>query len=292
MPLPDPSTSFIGLAALVLLLGMKHGFDADHLAAIDGITRLNARERPSLARRAGALFSAGHGLVVFAVALGVSALAGSARVPGWFDAVGAWVSIGVLTGLAAVNIRAAFVAPRHAASHAVGWRTGLFEKFLARLLGVGSAWRVMGVGGLFALSFDTLTQASLFAAASTRFGGWESAVLLAGLFVLGMLVTDGLNGLWIAGLIRRSDHTAVLASRITTLGVGGVSLLTAAIGVAGQTSGAAGLWASGKELWLGAAVVAIVLASFLIGMWLARPAAPARASGPAITQSTERGQLT
>ncbi|CAN5673215.1 hypothetical protein BH11PSE8_BH11PSE8_17380 [soil metagenome] len=288
MPPPDPSTSFTALAALVLLLGMKHGFDADHLAAIDGLTRFNARDRPRLARRVGALFSAGHGAVVFAVALGVSALAGSARVPGWFDAVGAWVSITVLTALAVVNIRAAFVAPRHAASHAVGWRTGLF----ARLLSVSSAWRVMGVGGLFALSFDTLSQATLFAAASTRLGGWEAAVLLAGLFVFGMLVTDGLNGLWIARLIRRSDHTAVLASRITTLGVGGVSLLTAAIGVAAQTSGAAEAWALGKEMWLGAAVVAIVLASFVIGMWLARPAASAAAAGRDIQRTAARGQLT
>lgn len=280
----DPSSGFIGLAALVLLLGMKHGFDADHLAAIDGLTRFNARDRPLLARRVGALFSAGHGLVVFAVALGVSALAGSARVPGWFDAVGAWVSIAVLTALGLVNIRGAFLAPRHAASHAVGWRSGVF----ARLLSVGSAWRVMGVGGLFALSFDTLSQATLFAAASTRFGGWESTVSLAGLFVLGMLLTDGLNGLWIARLTRRSDHTAVLASRITTLGVGGVSLLTAAMGVAVQTSSAAGRWAEGKEMWLGAAVIAIVLASFVIGMWLARPAAPVRAT----RQPAAPGQFT
>lgn len=292
MPPPDPSSGFIGLAALVLLLGMKHGFDADHLAAIDGLTRFNARDRPRLARRVGALFSAGHGLVVFAVALGVSALAGSARVPGWFDAVGAWVSIAVLTVLAVVNIRAAFVAPRHAASHAVGWRSGLFARLLARLLSVGSAWRVMGVGGLFALSFDTLSQATLFAAASTRFGGWESALLLAGLFVLGMLLTDGLNGLWIARLIRRSDHTAVVASRITTLGVGGVSLLTAAIGVAAQTSSAAGLWAEGKEVWLGAAVIAIVLASFAIGMWLARPAAPVSTARQSTGRAAAPGRLT
>src|SRR3954469_18681614 len=84
-----------------------------------------------------------------------------------------------------------------------GWGSGLF----ARVLRAGSAAMVMGVGALFALSFDTLTQAALFAATAARFGGWQPALVLALLFVLGMLVVDGVNGAWIAGLIRRSDRT-------------------------------------------------------------------------------------
>ena len=47
----------------------RHGFDADHLATIDGLTRYNARANPRLARMAGALFSLGHGVVVLLVAL-------------------------------------------------------------------------------------------------------------------------------------------------------------------------------------------------------------------------------
>jgi high-affinity nickel-transport protein len=39
----DLPTEWSALAALVFLLGLKHGFDADHLAAIDGLTRYNAR---------------------------------------------------------------------------------------------------------------------------------------------------------------------------------------------------------------------------------------------------------
>jgi len=38
------------LLILTFVLGMKHGFDADHLATIDGLTRYNARRRPGLAR--------------------------------------------------------------------------------------------------------------------------------------------------------------------------------------------------------------------------------------------------
>jgi high-affinity nickel-transport protein len=54
---------------LAFVLGARHGFDADHLATIDGLTRGSAHTHPRLARSAGLLFSLGHGSVVLAVAL-------------------------------------------------------------------------------------------------------------------------------------------------------------------------------------------------------------------------------
>ena len=66
---------WFALAALVFVLGMKHGFDADHLATIDGLTRYNARHNPKLARLCGALFSLGHGTIVVLIALTVSTVA-------------------------------------------------------------------------------------------------------------------------------------------------------------------------------------------------------------------------
>ena len=62
------------LCALAFVLGARHGFDADHLATIDGLTRYNARTNPALARFCGALFSLGHGLVVCGVAFATAAL--------------------------------------------------------------------------------------------------------------------------------------------------------------------------------------------------------------------------
>src|ERR1019366_1410169 len=102
----DLARDFLGLACVVLLLGLRHGFDADHLAAIAGLAFHNAATRPRLARLCGALFSLGHGVVVVGVALGVSLLAQAWRVPQWLDSLGAWVSIGVLTLLALINIAA------------------------------------------------------------------------------------------------------------------------------------------------------------------------------------------
>jgi high-affinity nickel-transport protein len=83
---------------------------------------------------------------------------------------------------------------------------------------------------LFALSFDTLSQAAFFALTASQFGGWQHALLLAALFMLGMLLTDGINGLWIARLIARADQVALIASRVMGLVVSGVSLLVAAFG--------------------------------------------------------------
>ena len=87
------------LLALVFVLGMKHGFDADHLATIDGLTRYNALRRPALARYCGTLFSLGHGTVVVAVALLLTSLTRAWQVPTWMATPGALVSIVILLGL-------------------------------------------------------------------------------------------------------------------------------------------------------------------------------------------------
>jgi len=262
---------FGGLAVVVLLLGMKHGFDADHIAAIDGLARYNARARPALARAAGVLFSAGHGVVVAAVAVAVSLLAHGPQVPRGLEAFGAWVSIGALTLLALMNIVATLRTPEQEVARLVGWRCGVF----GRLLRAGSSVMVMGVGALFAFSFDTISQAALFAATSTRFGGWRSALALAMLFIMGMVLVDGVNGAWVARLVRRSDRSARVASRVLALAVSGVGLITAALGLASRTLPDIDAWSRGKDMWFGVAVVTFVAISFALGQRLARPDARA-----------------
>ena len=132
---------------------------------------------------------------------------------------------------------------------------------------------------MFALSFDTVSQATLFALTATQFGGWQPALMLALLFIAGMLLTDGLNGWWISRLIKRSNATSRVASRVMALAVSGVSLLTAGLGVATQTLPHIDTWTEGKELWFGAAIVAVIFASFVLGQRLALGPAAQRA-GP------------
>lgn len=256
---------FLGVAFLVLLLGMRHGFDADHLAAIDGLTVHNHGSRPRLARACGALFSLGHGSVVVGVALAVSLMAETWHPPVWLEALGSWISVLVLGLLGVVNIAAAWRAPAGSLTRLKGWRSGVF----VRLLRAGHPLTVTAVGTLFALSFDTFSQAALFAMTAAQFGGWRPALLLGLLFTLGMMATDGANGYWIARLIRRSDRSAQVASRVMALAVAGVSLLTAGLVLATLLVPAADVWKQGKELWFGTGVIAVVLGSFLLGQRLA-----------------------
>lgn len=259
-------TDWLSLLILTFVLGMKHGFDADHLATIDGLTRFNARANPGLARYCGAFFSLGHGAVVVAIALGVSALAGHWEVPEWFGTLGAVISIAFLFTLGSLNLAAVL----RAEPDEVVQPVGLKGRWLGRLRHAGHPALVALVGALFALSFDTLSQAAFFALTATQFGGWQHALVLALLFLLGMLVTDGVNGVWIARLIARADQVALVASRVMGLAVSGVSLLVAAFGLAKLASPTIDAWSEGKELAFGFALVTIVAFSFIFALRLTR----------------------
>lgn len=257
---------WIALASLVFVLGMKHGFDADHLATIDGLTRYNARSNPGLSRLCGALFSLGHGSVVLLIALVVSTLAAQWTVPEWMAVFGAWISIAFLLALGVVNLTAVL---RTDPAHLVQ-PVGFKGRFLGRLQHTGHPLLIALVGALFALSFDTMSQAALFALTAAQYGGWEHALTLGLLFMLGMLVTDGINGLWISRLIRRADQTALIASRVMGLVVSGVSLLVAFFGIAKFVSPEIDAWSEGKELIFGFALVAIIALSFVCAVRLTR----------------------
>jgi high-affinity nickel-transport protein len=135
------------------------------------------------------------------------------------------------------------------------------------------------IGALFALSFDTMSQASLFALTATQYGGWVDALGLGAAFTLGMLLADSVNGLWISRLLRRADRIALLASRIMGLAVATISLLVAAFGAAKYFVPTVDAWSDGKELALGSGVIALVALSFLSARWLGRPRAAAIATG-------------
>jgi len=246
----DLPTETSALAALVFALGLRHGLDADHLAAIDGLTRLNALRRPAFARWCGVLFALGHGAAVLAISALVALASRHVAAPPWLDALGAWVSIGFLAALGIANLRALLAA---APGEAVAV-LGIQGRLLGRLQRAGHPVTVALVGLLFALSFDTVSLAALFGVAGGP--GLPAALGLGALFVLGMLLVDGLNGWWIGRLIARADRTAVRASRLMSAAVAGFSLLLAAIGAARRLSPGPDGW--GTALGLLAAAAALL----------------------------------
>ena len=271
-----PAT-WTALCLLAFALGARHGFDADHLATIDGLTRYNARSHPALARFCGALFSLGHGLVVCGVAFAAASLTTGWQTPGWLEATGIGVSIAFLFGLAFLNVRAVLLTDPRAVVAPVGVRSRLLGRFVT----VRKPWAVTAVGVLFAISFDTISQATLFALAAGRFGGVAEALFVAGLFVLGMLVVDGINGVWISRIIRRADRRAAIASRVMALTVAGISLAVGCFTVAKLFLPAFDEWAEGREMFFGGAVVTAVLAAFAVAMLTARRRAPVPTRGGA-----------
>jgi len=259
-------TEWTALCAVVFLLGLKHGFDADHLATIDGLTRYNSRLGHRFGRYCGVLFSLGHGAIVLAIALVVGAASERWDAPPWLEQFGAWTSILFLTLVGLVNLHAVL----STSPGQIVVPVGLKGRLLGRLNRASHPFTVALVGALFALSFDTVSQSALFALTAAQFGGIGHALFLGVLFVAGMLVTDGINGLWIARLMARADQLACIASRVMGLAVSGVSLLVAALGVARLALPAVESWSAGREFVFGAVVVTVLAASFGVGRVLAR----------------------
>ena len=263
-------THWLTLAGVVFLLGLKHGLDPDHLAAIDGLTRFNAKAKPRLARWSGLLFSAGHGVVVTAVAIVVATVATEWQAPAWLENTGTWISIGFLGLLGFANLHAVLRTPPDEVVRPVGLRSRLF----ARLTRAEHPVLVAAVGAAFALSFDTISQAVLFSVTGSHLAGWLFAACLGLVFTAGMMATDALNGLWVSHLVRSADRRAAAASRVMSLAIACTSLAIAALAAARHLLPAFG---ERSEHWgpaLSVAVATVVLFAYLAATRIAaRPAA-------------------
>ncbi|HQD83470.1 MAG TPA: hypothetical protein PK929_10425, partial [Quisquiliibacterium sp.] len=107
------------------MLGFRHGFDSDHVAAIDALARVQREAgRRRLARWCGAFFSGGHALVVLVAAL-LAVRVGEGAAPAWADAAGGWFSIACLAVFGVLNLHSAFARHRH--GHLLGRALGLIR---------------------------------------------------------------------------------------------------------------------------------------------------------------------
>jgi nickel/cobalt transporter (NiCoT) family protein len=213
----------LGLTALVFLLGLRHGFDPDHLVAIDGLTRSNKRDE--IRRWCGLFFSLGHGVVVTLVGLAVALAATEWHAPAWLQELGAWISISVLLVLGLANLMMLFRTPGGRAVPLVGIRSRWFAEQLAR--GSHPVF-IASIGAAFALSFDTISHALVFSLTGATMAGWLFALLLGLVFTLGMVLTDALNGWWVAKMVRAADRRALRASRVMSIAIAFLCLAIAA----------------------------------------------------------------
>jgi high-affinity nickel-transport protein len=256
---------WLSLVAVVFLLGLKHGFDPDHLAAIDGLTRFNAGRSPRVSRWSGLLFSAGHGVVVTLVAVVVATVATEWQAPDWLEPTGVWISIAFLALLGVANLGAVLRTPRGEVVRAVGLKSRVF----ARLTRAEHPVLIAAVGAAFALSFDTISQAVLFSVTGSHLAGWLFAGALGLVFTAGMMATDALNGLWVSHLVRSADRRAACASRLMSLAIALVSLAIAALAAARQLFPALDARMDAWGVALSVAIVACIAFAYASAMRLA-----------------------
>jgi high-affinity nickel-transport protein len=188
----------LGVGLTAYALGVRHAFDADHIAAIDNTTRrLAERGRP--ADTVGFWFSLGHSTVVVVLCilltLGISAIGSSladdsSALRTWTGVIGPTVSGVFLLVIAAVNI--ASLRRRHGHTGGPVLRLlGPFEKAVDR------PSRMYIVGLLFGLGFDTATEIGLLALAGAATLGavpWWATLTLPVLFTAGMSAFDTTQG--------------------------------------------------------------------------------------------------
>lgn len=261
--------------ALALALGLRHGLDADHLVAIDGATRWTLAERRPFAPFCGALFAAGHSGLILAATLAFALLARQWQPPGWLAPLGAVTAAGTLLVLSAINLHRALAARASHTSAAVGVRSRLF----ASLLRAPRARHVVLLGALFALSFDAVALAALFAGAASTPAGAMNAGTLAIVFAAGMIGVDAANGFWAARILRHSDLASRRASRVMTLTIALTGALVALCVLSQLAAESLARWLGAYELALSALVIGAMLAGYGGALLVAKR--PARLSSVA-----------
>jgi high-affinity nickel-transport protein len=210
----DHSVLSVAIGLTAWTFGLRHAFDADHISAIDNVTRKLMAEgkRPM---GVGFFFSLGHSTIVLGLGVGIAiaakAVAGnvtSGRLSGIGGYIGTGVSAVFLYLIAAINlvilvgIYRIFKEMREGRydeetlEHKLQDR-GLLNRLLRPLVrAIRSSWQMYPVGVLFGLGFDTATEIGLLALA----GGlaaklpWFAILSLPILFAGGMSMMDTADG--------------------------------------------------------------------------------------------------
>ena len=213
--------AFIALGGLAYTFGLRHAFDADHIAAIDNTTRklLQERQKPI---GVGFFFSLGHSTVVFLIALGLGFAArwivqgvvndnGQLRDLGGL--IGTSVSgvflvlIGILNLVILLDIIRVYRRMRAGDYDRQSLQTelvagGIMTRVFGRLFKlINRSWQLYPVGFLFGLGFDTASEIALLAiSAGAAASGlpFQAVVSLPLIFAAGMSLMDTADGAFMA----------------------------------------------------------------------------------------------
>ena len=185
----------------MILLGMRHALDVDHITAIDNLVRLHNAVKKS--RWVGTGFSTGHMISVLAEMIFIIYVIGSItstdNLAFWGGAIGA-IALGTIGGINIYSMKK--------------WgKSGsaiLASKILNRTGVLGPTGSALVTGVVFGLGFDTATQISAItlSAVASATAGIQTALILSGFFALGMIPVDTFDS-----VILRSAFSKILHAR-------------------------------------------------------------------------------
>ncbi len=293
------SSILLGTAVLAYVLGLRHAFDVDHLAAIDNVVRKLVQDgkRPL---SSGLFFALGHSTVVVLAALAVAATAAAmpdrlAQLDSISGPIGPIVSATFLLVIGGANLLALRTLWRMA-GHARETGDATLDKaldargFLARLLGpvlrmVSRSWHLYPVGFLFGLGFDTATEIGLLGISAMQVAHGLSVwqiMMLPALFAAGMTLVDTLDSALMTGAYgwalvhpeRKLRYNLVITavSVAMAFAIGGIEvwcLVRDELPVAGLISSVAELLTDVRAD-VGAAVVALVGVTWIVSFAILR----------------------
>jgi len=298
--------AFLAFAVAAYLLGLRHAVDADHIAAIDNVTRklMHENKRPV---GVGLFFSLGHSTVVVLIAIlvGLGAKAISAGINDEHSAlettaglIGTSVSAFFLLAMAIINI---VILVQIVRAFRQVTRGGVYDSdkiddylnqrgFFARIFRglfktIDASWKMYPIGFLFGLGFDTATEIGLFVLAGTV-GSLHlplyAAFLLPLLFTAGMCLADTTDGVMMLGAygwafvkpIRKLFYnmSITLISVLVALVIGTIEVLSI---IGGQFNLDGPVWdfvgAMGDNSgYVGAGIIAIFILSWLLSTLIYR----------------------
>jgi high-affinity nickel-transport protein len=214
----------IGVSVLAYTLGLRHAFDADHIAVIDNTTRKEMNEREGTGKPRpfcfGFFFSLGHSTVVVAMGVGIvvaekvvfgQILDSNSPLQHFGTLFGTLVSAGFLFLIGSLNlvilagIIKVFRAMRRGEYDEAELERqldnrGFFYRFFGRWMrAISKEWQLYPVGFLFGLGFDTTTEVLLLSTTAFRalqHIPWYAVVCLPVLFTAGMSIMDTTDGIF------------------------------------------------------------------------------------------------
>jgi high-affinity nickel-transport protein len=208
-----------GTALLAYAFGLRHAVDADHIAAIDNVTRklMQQGQKPV---GVGFFFSLGHSTIVvgLSVAIALTSVALQNRFDSFKDVgglIGTSVSAFFLLAIAAANlivllsVYRTFRIVKNGGAYVdedldlILSQRGFFGRIFRRLFRlIGQSWHMYPLGVLFGLGFDTATEVGLLGISATEASRglpiWSIMVFPA-LFMAGMMLIDSTDSILMLG---------------------------------------------------------------------------------------------